>query len=118
MKYSKVTNSTDQANGFGTVEMIFAGILVSFACVGIVGNIIMINTYKKKNLEIRFDCLMLLLAIIDLLFLTLLVTTLVLAVQIGNTPWLFFAVECVFSGSVYTITTISMERYLLLCRNK
>ena len=116
MKYSKV-NKTDQENGFGTAEMIFAGILVSFACIGIIGNIFMINTYKKKNLQVRFDCLMLLLAIIDLLFLILLVTTLVLAVLIGNTPWLFFAVECVFSGSVYSITTITIERYLLLCKN-
>ena len=110
--------SVDQESGIGTLEMVFAGILVSFAVAGIAGNIAMVITYKKKNLKIRFDCLMLLLAIVDLMFLLLLINTLVLAVILGNIPWLFFLVECVFSGSVYTTTVISLERYLLLCRDK
>ena len=111
------TKSPDQEPGLGTEETVLGGILMVFAIAGIVGNSLLINTYKTKNLQVRFDCLMLMLATIDLVFLILLIFGFAISMELGNTPWLFFIIECVFSGSVYTTTVIAMERYLLLCRD-
>ena len=100
-----------------TAELVLCGILISFALLGIIGNILLILTYKKKDLKTRFNSLMLLLAICDLLYLIFLSFTLVVISYIGTEPVLVFLTECVFSGSVYTTTVIAFERYLVFCRD-
>ena len=100
-----------------TAELVLCGTLISFALLGIIGNILLILTYKKKDLKTRFNSLMLLLAICDLFYLIFLSFTLVVLSFYGTVPVLVFLTECVFSGSVYTTTVIALERYLVFCRD-
>ena len=52
----------DEKLGLGTVQKAGLGIFFTFALIGIVSNTAMIQVYKKKDLKVRFNCLMLALA--------------------------------------------------------
>lgn len=117
------TNFTSRSNfpitneSLQTVELLLIGILLSFALLGIIGNVLLIHTFKNKDLKSRFNSFMLLLAICDLVYLTLQSSTLIINAFYETLPTLVFFTQCAFSGSVYTTTAIALERYLVFCRD-
>ena len=114
-------NETDLENqeqeGLDSTQMFFAGILVVFAAFGIGGNIALIRNYKAKNLKVRFNCLMLFLAICDLSFLIIIILALIVVEIIGEVHFLHWLCEVAFSCSVYSTTAITLERYLVFCKD-
>ena len=107
----------DEKLGLGTVQKAGLGIFFTFALIGIVSNTAMIQVYKKKDLKVRFNCLMLALAVFDLLTILLFILTAILQVVIGPNAILLFVDGASFLCSAYTMTLIALERYLALCRN-
>ena len=121
-----VVNNTEESSnqtiqeeklGLGTVQKAGLGIFFTFALIGIVSNTAMIQVYKKKDLKVRFNCLMLALAVFDLLTILLFILTAILQVVIGPNAILLFVDGASFLCSAYTMTLIALERYLALCRN-
>ena len=103
---------------YDLVEQILASCFCLFALIGIVSNLALLLIYKKKDLSIRFNCLMLLLATFDMVTMFMYLLTLILAVLIGpdELDILLYFDSCCISCSVYTITTIALERFLVLCK--
>ena len=99
-------------------ELILAGCFCLFALIGIITNFALLLIYKKKDLSTRFNCLMLLLASLDMVTMFMYLLTLVLAGTIGpdKLDVLLYFDSGFISCSVYTITAIAFERYLVLCR--
>ena len=97
------------------LEQILASCFCLFALIGIVSNLALLLIYKKKDLSIRFNCLMLLLATFDMVTMFMYyLLTLILAVLIGpdQLDILLYFDSCCISCSVYTITAIALERFL------
>ena len=85
-----------------------------------IGNILLVITYRKKDLRIRFNGLMMTLAIFDFLYIGICFRNIVcLYFKSYAYLQLFYALEFfLFYCSVYTVMMICLERYLLLCKNK
>ena len=111
------SNDTDIKNGLDSNQMFFAGILVVLAAFGIGGNIALIRNYLAKNLKVRFNCLMLFLAICDLTYLISIIVVLIVVETVGEVHFLHWLCEVFFACSVYTTTAITLERYLVFCKN-
>ena len=111
------SNDTDIKNGLDSNQMFFAGILVVLAAFGIGGNIALIRNYLAKNLKVRFNCLMLLLAICDLTYLISIMVVLIAFEIVGEVHFLHWLCEVFFCCSVYTTTAITLERYLVFCKD-
>ena len=110
-------NETNVENGLDSSQMFFAGILVVLAAFGIGGNIALIRNYKAKNLKVRFNCLMLFLAICDLTYLISIMVVLIAFEIVGEVHFLHWLCEVFFACSVYTTTAITLERYLVFCKD-
>ena len=111
------SNDTDIKNGLDSSQMFFAGILVVLAAFGIGGNIALIHNYKATNLKVRFNCLMLFLAICDLTYLISIIVVLIVVETVGEVHFLHWLCEVFFACSVYTTTAITLERYLVFCKD-
>ena len=111
------SNDTDIKNGLDSNQMFFAGILVVLAAFGIGGNIALIRNYLAKNLKVRFNCLMLFLAICDLTYLISIMVVLIVVETVGEVHFLHWLCEVFFACSVYTTTAITLERYLVFCKD-
>ena len=89
---------------------------------GLIGNIKLILLYRKKDLKIRFNCLMLVLASFDLSYLLSVIFLLTSSKFGGGDSDIYmisgFVMHCNFKGSVFTTLAISIERYLVFCKNK
>ena len=88
---------------------------------GVIGNILLIITiYCQKDLRIIFNGLIMTLAIFDFLYICMCFRNFIcLHYKIHAYLQLFFALEgLLFDCSVYTVTMICIERYLVVCRNK
>ena len=89
---------------------------------GMFGNIALIAIYSKKNLNLRFNKLMITLAIFDLSYLTVHMCLFINSVTLGVTSvthMIFgFLGYCAFKGSAFTTIAISLERYLILCKDR
>ena len=116
---------------------IFFYLICAVVLFGVVGNVSFFVSFYKKNRKVRFNILMLTLAIFDSIFL---LTSLPLDVinfqkgilwsdtyhhKLGRQQVLLNVYKTLdfisllsFGGSVFTALTISLERYLLICRNK
>ena len=110
-------NDSEIENGLDSSQMFFAGILVVLAAFGIGGNIALIRNYQAKNLKVRFNCLMLFLAICDLTYLISIIVVLIVVETVGEVHFLHWLCEVFFACSVYTTTAITLERYLVFCKN-
>ena len=98
------------------------------ALLGLLGNIALLVTYSKKDKTNRFNNLMFLIGIFDLM----LVTIDIIWIAIGlfdlefelDLSWTELERVCTFlyewslSGSVYATALMALERYCILCRNK
>ena len=86
---------------------------------GLIGNIALIAIFLKKDKSVRFNNLILTLAVFDVIYLCMEITASMayyfdefdLAQKIGN------FVNVAFSLSGFTAIAISIERYCMLCRN-
>ena len=92
-----------------TPQLVFT---ITISIFGLFGNTALIYTYSKKNLEIRFNALMITLAAYDIFYLITDSTTL-----ITNHWTLNHFRGFAFTGSIITTVTISLERYLVLCKD-
>ena len=112
------TDIRDSIMDYDLLELILASCFCLFALFGIVSNLALLLIYKSKDLSIRFNCLMLLLAIFDMVTMFMYLLTLTIAVSIGpeKLDILLYFDSCCISCSVYTITAIALERFLVLCK--
>ena len=86
---------------------------------GLIGNIALIAIFLKKDKSVRFNNLILTLAVFDVIYLCMEITAsmayyfdeLALELQIAK------FVNVAFSLSSFTAIAISLERYCMLCRN-
>ena len=86
---------------------------------GVYGNVCLINLYRKKDLKIRFNALMLLLACSANACLTihLIWFICVFIPGAGKVKWaLYFISEFPFHGIIYCTVAVTVERYLVLCK--
>ena len=92
------------------------GIFFSLALIGIISNIALIVIYKQKDLKVRFNCLMLSLAVFDLMTILAFALTAIVELAVGTNTVLPFLSGALLNCSAYTMTAIAIEQYLLLCR--
>ena len=115
---SNQTNADNPPIGIGVVQKIGVGLFLSFALIGIISNICLCQIYRKKDLKLRFNCLMLSLALFDLVTILLFVLTAILQLAYGPNAILLFVDGAFLNCSAYTMTVIALERYLALCCDK
>ena len=89
---------------------------------GLIGNIALIVIFSKKDLKLRFNGLIILLAVFDLVYMTTRLTwsmIFYLDLQLDSEKYLTMVVltEVAFSCSAFTAIAISLERYILICHN-
>ena len=119
-------NNTTEETSFNAVQWIMFVICLAFALVGIVSNIALILTLKQKDMKIRFNCLMILRAVFDLTtcftFILAAISYFVFHEQDEHNHVLesipLFLDSIAFNCSAFTMITIALERYLVLCKNK
>ena len=108
----------EENNPLDPLQLTLLGFCFVFVLVGIVSNIAMILNFKKKDLTIRFNSLIILCAVFDLITIcTFALTTSSYFIK-GPVVIFLFVFNLAFNCSVLTMTTITLERYLVLCKNK
>ena len=86
---------------------------------GLIGNILLIIIFYQKDLRIRFNGLIMTLAIFDFLYICICFGNDVCLYYKFHNGNLFYALEnFLFYCSIFTVTMICIERYLVVCRNK
>ena len=105
-------------NPLNPLQLTLTGFCFVFVLVGIVSNIAMILNFKQKDLTIRFNSLIILCAVFDLITIcTFALTTSSYFIK-GPVVIFLFVFNVAFNCSALTMTTIALERYLVLCKNK
>ena len=91
---------------------------------GLIGNIALIVIFSKKDLKLRFNRLIILLAVFDLVYVTTQLTlSMINYLDIKDTAYIDIRSilgamnEVAFSCSAWTAVAISFERYALICHN-
>ena len=99
------------------------GIQWTIFTLGLIGNIALIVIFSKKDLKLRFNGLIIILAVFDLVYMTTRLTwSMIFYLDLEldekfkiNT--MGFLEQVAFSCSAYTAIAISLERYILICHN-
>ena len=86
---------------------------------GLIGNVALIAIFRKKDLRLRFNSLMLTLAIFDLIYLCMQITQ---SMAMYLKEWKLVHKMEVFSNTAFSLSSftaiaISIERYCKVCRN-
>ena len=89
---------------------------------GLIGNITLIVIFSRKDLKLRFNGLIIKLAVFDLVYMTSELTWSMidyLNVELDDEIHLTVVVltHVAFSCSAFTAIAISLERYILICHN-
>ena len=89
---------------------------------GLIGNIALIVIFSKKDLKLRFNGLIIALAVFDLVYMTTRLTKsmieyLRLPLDYEKSLTVVVLTQVAFSCSAYTAIAISLERYILICHN-
>lgn len=104
------------------------GLLVPiFGIIGIIGNILSVIVLSRRNLDLKptFTNLLLTLCIYDVLFIIAVTTFYTLPIHSLYcsdflvpylTPFLLPFIHIVLTGSVYSVVSVALERYLIICR--
>ena len=96
------------------------GIHWTIFTLGFIGNIALIVTFSKKDLKLRFNGLIIALAVFDLVYMTTRLTwSMIDYLDLPLDYYLTVVVltQVAFSCSAYTAIAISLERYILICHN-
>ena len=108
----------EEKNPLNPLQLTLLGICFVFVLIGIVSNIAMILNFKQKDLKIRFNSLIILCAIFDLTTICTFVLTVISYFTKAPVAIFLFVDDVAFNCSAFTMTTITLERYLVLCKNK
>ena len=109
---------SSESNSFNVLQIALMVLCFIFALIGVFSNIAMIHIFKQKDLKVRFNCLIIVRAVFDLITICcFLFTGLMYLIKVEMAPWMFLC-ACAFNCSAFTMTTIALERYLVLCKNK
>ena len=105
------------------VSVTLTTLICLIALFGLVGNVAQLRIYFKKDRKIRFNNLMLLIAIFDLLYLLFKLNSLIIEKSQMLVPLWYrllygFVINWSFSGSAYTMALIAIERYLAICKDR
>ena len=89
---------------------------------GLIGNIALIVIFSKKDLKLRFNGLIITLAVFDLVYMTIQLTVsmifyLNLPLDSEKVLTMVVLTQVPFSCSAFTAIAISLERYLMICYN-
>ena len=119
------SNSTteEELSDIDVVQMAGKGLFFLFALIGLMSNIALIRIYKKKDLSLRFNSLMLILAMFDLATITLFLVTGIIQFSLGNSMPVFNAILLYVDVSVavcsgYTMIAVALDRYLIFCKDR
>ena len=98
------------------------GITILLILIGIVGNFLLIKKYlTTRNLNLLFPCLIVYLAIFDIVYLICTgVYDVGILARLGNLTGsltLMCLMEFAGSGSIFTTIVLAIERYLVLCQS-
>ena len=98
------------------------GLHWTFFMLGLIGNIALIVIFSKKDLKLRFNGLIITLAVFDLVYMTIQLTVSMifyLNLQLDSKKVLTMVVltQVPFSCSAFTAIAISLEQYLMICYN-
>ena len=97
------------------------GIQWAIFTLGLIGNIALIVIFSKKDLKLRFNGLIIILAVFDLVYMTTRLTWSMIDYNYLNYYKLTMVVQnlsqVAFSCSAWTAIAISLERYILICHN-
>ena len=106
------------SSGIDAVQLTGKVLFFIFTAIGLASNIALIRIYKKKDLTLRFNKLMLTLASFDLTTIAFFTLTAILQLTIGhdlNFIFLYLDGSLVIC-SAYTMVAIALDRYLTLCK--
>ena len=118
MENTTETNTSFTPNPLNVLQIALGVFCFAFAFIGIVSNIVMIHIFIQKNAMHRFNSLIILHAVFDLITIFCYLMTAILYF-IGYTgPYSWFVCACAFNCSAFTMTNIALERYLVLCKDK
>ena len=119
-EYSNLTTSEDDTvpTGIDAVQLIGIVLFFTFTVIGLASNIALIGIYKKKDLTLRFNSLMLTLAFFDLTTIVFFILTAILQLTIGHelNLVLLYLDGSLIICSAYTMVAIALDRYLSLCK--
>ena len=108
----------EKENPLNPLQLTLLGFCFVFVLTGIVSNIAMILEFKQKDLKIRFNALIILCAIFDLTTIcTCILNIVAYFIEAPLAIFLFVDYTALYCSS-FTMITISLERYLVLCKNK
>ena len=109
---------TNVPSAIDAVQLTGEVLFFIFTAIGLASNIALIGIYKKKDLTLRFNSLMLTLASFDLTTIAFFILTAILQLTIGhdlNFVFLYLDGSLIIC-SAYTMVAIAVDRYLFLCR--
>ena len=111
-----------------TLDITLSVLLCLITIFGFCGNLALFRTYWKKNRQLRFNVLMLILAGFDSTFLGLLIGDWMVSTSFFTEGLTGFAFTdglpkaglflFAFNGAVFTTLSISIERFMYLCKGK
>ena len=108
----------EKENPLNPLQLTLLGFCFVFVLTGIVSNIAMILEFKQKDLKIRFNSLIILCAVFYLTTIcTFILNVVAYYTQAPLAIFLFVDYIALYCSS-FTMITISLERYLVLCKNK
>ena len=93
------------------------GIQWTIFTLGFIGNIALIVIFSKKDLKLRFNGLIISLAVFDLVYMTTRLMRSYLRLDSEIRLTVVVLTQVAFSCSAYTAIAISLERYILICHN-
>ena len=107
-KISDYELKMEENNPLNPVQLTLLGFCFVFVLVGIVSNIAMILNFKKKDLTIRFNSLIILCAVFDLITICTFVLTVMSYFIKAPVAIFLFVDDVAFNCSAFTMTTITL----------
>ena len=106
------------SSGIDAVQLTGKVLFFIFTAIGLASNIALIRIYVKKDLTLRFNSLMLILASFDMTIIAFFILTVLLQLTIGhdlNLAPMYYLDISLSVCSAYTMVAIALDRYLSLC---
>ena len=114
-----MNNTTSTENdSLNTPQLILTSLCFVFDLVGIISNIALIYIFKQKDLKVRFNCLMIFRAMFDLARLISFIVNAIMIIFEVPVVVVVFLDGVAYNCSAYTMITIALERYRIICKQK